>query len=162
MRSQTTKSCRIQLVSLMLAGLISLSAHGEVIPGRWEKISQLELGTPITVDLNNGDHIEGRFMRLSASELELETHSASAMIPKVDIQSISTQPKDDLSEGACIGAGIGAGFMAALANQHSDFSTGGKLYFTMIGAAVGLGVGLMTDSAIKSEPIVLYKAPERP
>ena len=45
MRSQTTTSCRIQVVSLMLAGLISMTAHAEVIPGRWEK--GLRLGNGI-------------------------------------------------------------------------------------------------------------------
>ena len=164
MRFQTVSSCRIQFLALILAGLISMPAHAEVIPGRWEKVSDLELGTPIIVEFKNGDQVEGDFEGLSESEVDIETHSARAVIPKADIQTITIQPMDGLAEGGCIGAGIGAGIMAALANQpNSDFSTGGKLYFTMIGAAVGWGLGMMTDSAIKSEPIIIFcKAPERP
>ena len=68
MRFLTMKSVRIQIISLMLAGLISMPAHGEVIPGRWEKVSALELGTPITVELKNGDQVAGTFEGLFASE----------------------------------------------------------------------------------------------
>ena len=93
MRAQTTKSYRIQVVSLMLAGLISLPAHAEVIPGRWEKVSALDLGTPVTVELKNGDQVEGTFEGLSVSDVDVETHSARAVIPKADIQTIATQKK---------------------------------------------------------------------
>ena len=71
----TMKSCRIQLVSLILAGLVSQPTHAEVIPGRWEKVSDLELGTPITVELKNADQVEGDFEGLSESEVDIETHS---------------------------------------------------------------------------------------
>ena len=43
MISPTMKSCRIQILALILAGLISMPAHAEVIPGRWEKVSALEM-----------------------------------------------------------------------------------------------------------------------
>ena len=68
MRSETVESCRIQLVSLILAGLISMPAQAEVIPGRWEKVADLDLGTPIIVELKNGDQVEGSFEGLSESE----------------------------------------------------------------------------------------------
>ena len=35
---------------------------GDVIPGRWTLIEQLETGSEITVQLNSGDRIEGRFL----------------------------------------------------------------------------------------------------
>jgi len=61
------KSFRIQAVSSILGGLISLPAHAEVIPGRWEKVEVLETASPITVELKNGDRIVGRFRGLFAS-----------------------------------------------------------------------------------------------
>ena len=61
MRFQTTTSCRIQIVSLILAGLISLPVQAEVLPGRWEKVSALEMASPITVEMKNGDRISGQF-----------------------------------------------------------------------------------------------------
>ena len=163
MRSQTTTSCRIQVVSLMLAGLISMPAHAEVIPGRWEKVSTLEMTSPITVELKNGDQIDGDFESLSESEVELKIHAATARIPKADVRRITTQPKDSLGEGAIIGTFVGAGFMAALSTRPKyDLTARGALYFAAIGAAVGLGIGVVTDAAMKSEGIVVYKAPETP
>ena len=55
------KSNRGQILALVLAGLVSQPAHADMIPGRWEKVSDLELGTPITVELKNGDRVEGEF-----------------------------------------------------------------------------------------------------
>ena len=77
MPTPTMKSCRIQFLTLLLAGLIAQPTHAEVIPGRWEKVSDLDLGTPITVELKNGDRVEGDFEGLSASDVDLETHSGS-------------------------------------------------------------------------------------
>ena len=88
MTTPTMKSCRIQFLALILAGLIAQPAHAEVVPGRWEKVSDLDLGTPITVKLKNGDHVIGDFEGLSASDMDIETHSARALIPKAAIQTI--------------------------------------------------------------------------
>ena len=93
----TMKSCRIQLVSLILAGLISMPAHAEVIPGRWEKVSALEMASPIVVELNAGDQIKGQFRGLSASDLDLLSPSGWAVIPKSDIRTITSPSKDGLA-----------------------------------------------------------------
>ena len=78
MKFLTMKSYRIQIVSLILMGLISMRAHAEVIPGRWEKVSDLELGAPIIVGLKNGDQVEGTFEAyLSGSGCQ--THTARAV-----------------------------------------------------------------------------------
>ncbi len=44
-----SKSNRIQILVLILAGLILQPAHASVIPGRWEKASNLKVDAPITV-----------------------------------------------------------------------------------------------------------------
>ena len=139
------KSCRIQVFAVVLAGLIGQPALAEVIPGRWEKVSDLELRTSITVELKNGDQVEGRFNGLSASELELETHSARAMIPKADIQMITAPAKDGLAEGAAIGTAIGTGFVGVVAATSGlrtglDTSAKGALVFALF--AVGVGAAL--------------------
>lgn len=75
------KSFRIPTVSLILAGLISLPAQAEVIPGRWEKVAVLEMASPITVELKNGDRIVGQFRGLSSSDLELlSSHPESRVL----------------------------------------------------------------------------------
>ncbi len=134
MPTPTMKSCRIQFLTLLLAGLIAQPTHAEVIPGRWEKVSDLDLGTPITVELKNGDRVEGDFEGLSASDVDLETHSARAVIPKTDVQTIATQKKGGAGNGArngaiigaAVGAGIGAvGMMVTNANRDGNEDLGG-------------------------------------
>ena len=161
------KSCRIQVFALVLAGLIAQPAHAEVIPGRWEKVSDLELRTSITVELKNGDQVEGHFKGLSASELELETHSARAMIPKADIQTITAPAKDGLAEGAAIGTAIGAGFVGVMAAKWGlgkglDTSARGALVFALFAVGTGAALGIAADASNKSAPITLYVAPGTP
>ena len=48
------RSCRTQILALILAGLIAQPVTAEVIPGRWEKGVALETASPITVNLKNG------------------------------------------------------------------------------------------------------------
>ena len=149
-----------------------MPAHAEVIPGRWEKVSNLDLGTPITMELKNGDRVEGKIEGLSASDVDIETHSVRAVIPKADIRTIQTQPKGGLGTGARKGAIIGAaagggiglaGMMVTLANRDGNEALGEAaglfLLFipaaaTGIGTALGIGVG----AATKREAIVLYRA----
>ena len=114
MRFPTMKSCRIQIVSLILAGLISLPARAEVIPGRWEKVVALETASPITVELKNGDRIKGQFRGLSSSDLELLNAAGRALIPGADIQTITLPAKDGLGDGVLKGAAIGAGVAGGL------------------------------------------------
>ena len=172
MRFQTMKSVRIQIVSLLLAGLISLPAHGEMIPGRWEKVSALELGTPITVELKNGDQVDGDFEGLSESEVDIETHSARAVIPKADIQTITTRKRGGVDEGAKKGAMIGASFGVALAlvtvvtNGTSDLNDKGLALLggmTMgLSTAIGTALGAAAGAGTEREAIVVYKAPGTP
>ncbi len=168
MRFPTMKSCRIQIVSLILAVLIFIPAHAEVIPGRWEKVSTLEMTSPIMAELKNGDRIQGQFQHLSPSALELRSLAGRAVIPKSDIRTITTPSKDGLGNGAGIGAAIGAGlalgtFILAVRTRGGlDGDTQSLLVMGGMGAGIGAGIGAAADAATKGDPIVVYKAPETP
>ena len=169
MRFQTIESVQFQIVSLILTGLISLPAQAEVIPGRWEKVSGLDLGTPITVGLKNGDQVAGNFEGLSASDVELGTHFARAVIPKTDIQTIATQKKGGAANGARKGAIIGAATGAAigvgtllLANLDGGESLREEvvlLGIPVVAAGIGTVLGIAVGAVIKSDAILVYKAP---
>ena len=75
------------------------------------------------MELKSGDQVGGDFDGLSASELEIKTRTALATIPKTDVQTITTPPKDGLGEGALIGAATGAGLVGILASSP-HFSSG--------------------------------------
>ena len=164
----TEKSSRTQVLVLLLAGLIAQPVTAGVIPGRWEKVSALEIASPITAELKNGDRIRGQFRRLSPSALEFQSRSGRAMIPKSDIRTITTPSKDGLGNGAGIGAAIGAGLalgafsLAVRTRGGLDGDTWPFLMFGGIGAGIGAGIGTAADAATKGEPVVLYKAPGTP
>ena len=163
-KTQTMKTCRIRLLALILAGLISMPARAEVIPGRWEKVAALQVTFPITVETKDGDRIKGQFEDLSDTDLMLVTNFSRAVIPKEDIETITTQPEDSLADGTLIGGGIGVGvMMSALAvKSDHDFDALGMLMMAGIGFGIGAGLGAGTDAATKGEAIVVYKAPGTP
>lgn len=160
----TVKSSRIQFLALVLAGLVSQPAHAGVIPGRWEKVSELEPGTTLRVELKNGDRIVGDLTGRSPSEVELDTYSAQAIIPKADIRRMSVLLPDDLGEGATIGAAIGVGLgtlsMAFRGKNSRDLPVGalGVLILGGLGAAMGAVV----DSGTKDVAVVVYETPGNP
>ena len=170
----TMKSYWTQNLALILAGLISLPAYAEVIPGRWEKVSDLDFGTPITAELKNGDRVEGELEGLSESEVDIETRSARAVIPKVDIQTITTGAQGGGGNGAEVGATVGAAVGAAvgagvsfigIATSGTVEASGGQLLvgtLITIGltTAIGAGIGAASDAGTKSETIVVYEAPQ--
>ena len=166
----TMKSYWTQNLALILAGLISLPAYAEVIPGRWEKVSDLDFGTPITAELKNGDRVEGELEGLSESEVDIETRSARAVIPKVDIQTITTGAQggggNGAEVGATVGAAVGAGvsFIGIATSGTVEASGGQLLVGTLITigltTAIGAGIGAASDAGTKSETIVVYEAPQ--
>lgn len=163
MRSEMN-SFRILPISAALAAMLSLSASAEVIPGRWEKVSSLSVAWPIIVELKNGDRIKGNFGGLSESNLTLATHSARAVIPKSEIQTIITRPRDGVANGAKTGAAVGAGFVCAIAAAYVIAERRAKplwvFSLTPVGAAVGAGIGVAVDAGMNAPPIVLYEAPK--
>ena len=170
MRSQTTKSRRIQIVSLILAGLISIPAHAGVIPGRWEKVSALEMASPITVEMKNGDQISGQFRGLSSSDLELLNAASQALIPRADIQTITLPAQDGLGDGALKGAAVGAGVVGISligiafepSGTRDDLVYQALLLTTPVFVGLGVLIGAAADSAMNTEDIVVYKAPGAP
>ena len=168
-KTRTMKTCRIRILALMLAGSTSMPARAEVIPGRWEKVAALQVKIPIMVETKDGDRIEGHFEDLADTDLMLVTNFSRAMIPKEDIETITTRPEDGIANGTLIGGGIGVGvmigvvMMSALAvKSDHDFNALGMLMMAGIGFGIGAGLGAATDAATKGEAIVVYRAPGTP
>ena len=150
------KDSRTVVISLILVGLLAVPARAQVIPGRWEKVAALSFEMPITVDLKNRDRIKGQFEGLSPSELSLRTGSATAAIPRSEIQRITTPKPDRLMNGALIGAGMGVLPMAIVVSVVDDLA--GPAYVVLTGAALGALIGIGID-AIRMEKDVLYQSP---
>ncbi len=164
MLSLRMESYRTQVVAMVLVGLIALPLRAGVIPGRWEKVSALRVASPITVELKDGDRVKGHYEDLSDTDVILVTHFSRAVIPKEDIETITTQPEDPLSNGTLIGGAVGAGVMgvwtaAAYSKSYSRVNPLGVLMMAGIGFGIGAGLGAAGDAVAKPVPIVLYEAP---
>ena len=124
----------------------------------------LGLRPQITVELKNGDRLEGQFEELSPSELLLRTGAAQAAVPRSDIERITTREADKLRNGVLFGAAIGGaavggGVMAEhAASPASDLNIFGVAMFALAGAAAGAAIGLVIDASKETE-VVLYQAP---
>ena len=127
------KNSRTAVIVLILVGLLSIPGRAQGIPGRWEKVEALKLGPQITVELKNGDRIEGQFEELSPSGLLLRTRSSQAAIPRAEIRRITTRGHDPLTDGILLGAGIGGGIMGVLFGLSEDHSAEGTVFLVLMG-----------------------------
>ena len=155
------RNYRTVVIVWVLACLLAIPARAQVIPGRWEKVEALKLGSQITGDLKSGDRIEGNFEGLSPSELSLRTGTAQAAIPRSEIQKITTRQHDRRWNSALIGAGAG---MALGSLVKAGGGGGGDefevyaLSLSLLGAGIGALVAYTADALIMEE-VVLYQAP---
>ena len=148
---------RTVVIALILVSLLSFPARAQGIPGRWEKVEALKLGSPITVELKNGDRLGGQFEGLSPSELLLRTNSAQAAIPRAEIDRIITRGRDGLLNGYLIGTAIGGGTMTAVFWPRQDWPVSGTAFMGLVGAGLGGLLGIGVDAWTKTE-VVLYRA----
>ena len=145
-----------------------MQATGGGDPGRWEKVSALEMASTITVELKKGDRIHGQFRGLSASALELLNPAGRAVIPKTDIQTVNLPSKDGLGDGAwkgaAVGAAVGGGLtLIGIATVEESTKTDTAFQGLILGAlltGIGVGLGIAVDAATETEDTVLYKAPQ--
>ena len=154
------RNARVVAIVLILVGLLAVPASARAIPGRWEKIAALAVGTPIAVALKNRDRIEGKFEEFSPSELSLRTGSAQAAIPRSDIRRITTRESDSLANGTLIGAGVGTAIMVWMVTHYlqPDLETSWAVWLMASGVGGGALIGAGID-ALKKTEVVLYQAP---
>jgi hypothetical protein len=152
--------------SILAIGFLAMnSLQAVVVPGRWEKVEDLEKGTRIMVELTSGDRLEGAFERVTPQELTItDPDGSDRKLPRTAVAKIETaeKVKDGLTNGMLIGMGVGAGFGVAAA----VIATGGVSeectacgWAIFAGFAGGWGIGTAID-AMHRGPEVLYQAPK--
>jgi len=145
--------------------------QGQVLPGRWEKIEQLQPGTVIIITLKTGERVEGTFKSINQDAVCVSEGGAQEReIHKSLVQRIETAGKvpDRLRNGTLIGLLIGAasGIAAIVALIYAK--TDGPVYWdedgagyvisgALVGGGIGAATGAIVDASIK-RPDVLYQA----
>ncbi len=135
---------------------------GGVIPGRWEKVQALAIGTPIVVRLHEGDRVACTFQRLTEHEITVTRYDGvEATFSKSRVRAIQGVEvvADQRWDGPLIGFGIGAGsylglHAAACCAPSEAHDAGAALFFGGIGALIGF----IADHNVK-RPEAIYLAP---
>lgn len=140
--------------------IFCVSAFAEPIPGRWEKMEALAVGTEILVSWDGGDRLLCRYRSIGPDSLLVGTEEGKEQsIPKSAVKKIETVSRhvnDDRSDGAAKGFVIGA-LWGGLSALLSDGSGGDKAAAVLGVGAMGAGLGYAIDAGRESRE-VLYKA----
>lgn len=159
---------KASIASSLTIGFLSVSSlAAAVIPGRWEKVADLQVGTPVVVELKSGDRAKAVIKHVGTQEITItDSEGAERQLPKEAVARIVTsgKVKDGLANGMLIGMGIGTGAaVAAVAIATGGVSEectvcGLAIFF---GFASGWATGTAID-AIHQGPAVLYQAQSDP
>jgi hypothetical protein len=134
-----------------------------VIPGNWEKVESLRLGSALVVTSKAGDRLVGALTKRTPEALMLTAPTGREhMIPRSEVARIVARVRDDLANGALIGAGVGVSaalVVLAIVGSGDGYvlpsaKWGGPLLLSGLGT---LG-GMLVDRAQKREQVV-YVAP---
>jgi len=134
-----------------------------LIPGSWEKVEGLRLGSPLVVMLKTGAHFRGALSALSVAALSLtDATGKEFIIARSEVGTIVAQVGDDLGNGVLIGAGVGLSaaltLLAILGSQDGYVLPSAKWGAPALLSGLGGLAGMLVDRAHKRERTV-YVAP---
>ena len=135
-----------------------------VVPGSWEQVVVLQPGSRVVVTLIDGERLEGAFRTLGPDNLAL-TDSAGRNfgVARSNIRQVAARgERDDLKNGALIGAGIGLGaaaiILAAIASGDGYVLASVKWGAPLLLSAVGAVVGVFVDRAHRNDQVVYVRS----
>jgi len=136
------------------------------VPGRWEKVEELETGFPVVVKLTSGEQYTADFVRVDGDELFIqELEGEEIRLHKEHVKQVTSQEyivNDSLWQGALIGGAIGAAAVIPIGvgwtNEGGSSDRLAGIFALSTG--IGAGLGLAADATIKARE-VYYKAPKK-
>ncbi len=143
---------RIQLLVLCVVSLFVTSLGiADVVPGRWEKVDQLQAGSPLILELVTGDRIECAFFASNPEELTIETNDGKRQtIPKTTVTLVSRlQPRKARAVlGMAVGAGAGVGTGLAISSQFDETFFARADLMALTCGAIGALTGALIGNAL--------------
>lgn len=137
---------KVTIIVILMTACIGFT-FADVIPGRWEKVANLAPGTPIFVEMQSGDRIQGKFASLADESLAVDVGPGNRMtVPKNAVSRVLQEKKGkrQTALGALIGVGGGvATGLAISANFDETFFARGDLMALTCG-----GIGALTGALI--------------
>jgi hypothetical protein len=132
-----------------------------VPPSNWGAVESLTQGTEISVRMNSGDRMDGRFLSLDAESIHLTFDGKDRIYPRREVAEVwQLRVPDRKLNGALIGMGAGtlAGVIGAVA---SDASFEGEdkwgVLIVLVGIGLGAAAGAVVDATIKGDRLLYRK-----
>jgi hypothetical protein len=135
----------------------------EVVPrGNWGAVEFLEKGTSISVAIDFGNKIEGKFLELDAGAIRLMVDKKERVYPRASITEIRQFVPDSNLDGILIGYLAGAGAGGLIAKASGTLNTGDSAARQIGGAIIAVAVvlgavaGGVIDSRTKGKSKLIY------
>jgi hypothetical protein len=130
-----------------------------IIPGSWDRVQRLQLGSPLVVTLKSGVRLEGAFNSLAQGELALTDRAGQPLtIARLEISRIVTRIDDKLTNGAIAGTGIGLAaalaVLAAVGSGEGYVLPSAKWGVPALLSGVGMVAGMLVDRAHKGQDLI--------
>jgi hypothetical protein len=134
-----------------------------LVPGSWEKVEGLRMGSLLVVTLKSGDRLEGALKDLTLGGLTLTAPSGQEFkVPRSEVGRIVAKVKDGLTDGGLIGAGVGLGaamvVLAIAGSRDGYILPSAKWGAPLLLSGLGSLGGMLVDRAHK-RPQMVYVAP---
>jgi hypothetical protein len=136
----------------------------DIIPaGNWGAVEFLQKDATITVHMNSGDKIKGKFLALEADAIRLNVDGHEKIFPKTSITEAWQRVPDSKLNGILIGAVAGAlagGLVARAAGTTHTGDSGAQALgggIVMTGLGLGALFGGITDAKIKGNKLIYRK-----
>jgi hypothetical protein len=166
------RSTRINLaisIALIIALAPSLAlgaARSTQQVGDWSSINSVPTGDRLTIELKNGQTIDGKLATFSDTALSLTVKGKPVDVRRDDVARVYHVVKKSATKATLIGLGVGAGAGAAIglagsANDNSGFekidhvATAG---LTVLGAGAGAAIGYLIGRSSRKR-MLIYQAP---
>ena len=169
MRSTRTSLAISVVLTIALVPLLAFGAEPDGGPPQladWSSINSVPAGDRLSIELKNGQKIDGKLSSFSDSTLSLTVKGKSVDVKRDDVSRVYHVVKKSATKATLIGLGIGAGAGAAIglaadANDNGGFekidhvATAG---LTVVGAGAGAAIGYLIGRSSRKR-ILIYQAP---
>jgi hypothetical protein len=156
--SRTARVACMTVVTVLAAGVLA-SAQAGTDPSFERMKTKLKAGDRVTLDLQNGSTLEGRFIDVGSDALSISTAIGDRRLVPGEVVQVHRHRRGVLL-GAIIGGGVGlaCGAMVGSIFANEGYDRDGPLFGL---TAIGLGAGIAIDALVNIPRTVYQRTPGR-
>jgi hypothetical protein len=144
----TRRLNRICLLALLAAVLAATAAAQQAKPiANWANLSQIGAGSDIRVTLATGKTMRGFVQRVTAESLAINATTSQEMLSRQDIRRVELKKPGHRGRNTLIGLAVGTGVGLA-AGAVADSKSGPGVMFPDLGKVVFSSAGMLLGTVI--------------